>query len=222
MSIFVEKIEGQPGSNIKERVDKVISENFTQDLSHYHLSKLGAALDPDTKNAIDKLGGLKRFLEVNFKNYKLQAVDAAGLAYAIVRDGVAVVPPTKKFFFQRKLWNAFAYPDAPQKRFINTRTLEVGNAAQDVASDNDVVLEIPDALQVNSKVPGQKDAIYDHVLTWLKSNNLNPEDFVVSNAKGRDKIGQTILDLVIQALDKDQAKRLHLSLDIVQSLMRRP
>ncbi|RYG89101.1 MAG: hypothetical protein EON59_02140 [Alphaproteobacteria bacterium] len=117
-------------------------------------------------------------------------------------------------------WQAFADPLKPgMRRFYVPSTREVREAT---IAENEEWKEIPASLIREEGEPYAVKPIQAHIAEWLKDTAIELDGVVetIAERPARDS-GHTLLDLMIESLDKRQLQSVSLPLDVVATLAAR-
>lgn len=207
-------------ARIRERIKGLIERAFANGKPTYFLAQLGNELSDQDRKTLEHLTGTKvaRFVIDNFDYEVGRTGQHENILYLVAHDGNAAIPPEAVPRYNGRFWSAFKVPlNAGQKRFINIETFEFGPDAAAIAAQDAQVREItPDFLPRGEEVP-TSEQILKRIAGWLEAQELDQAAFLIQRRKRHRGQGD-LLSALINALDKDQLKRVSLPLDVVQTL----
>jgi len=124
--------------------------------------------------------------------------------------------------YNYRFWAAFSVPLAEGSRWLNVDDFTFKDI-KEKPEGND--LEIPSSLVAPEEAENRDALIKSNIATWLESNGLTQDRFIAKAAfdnKNTPAVGgKSLLDAVVQALDRRQLASTTLSLDVVAELLRR-
>jgi len=212
----------------------------------YLLSELGLALGDDLR-VLKKIGGYRlvefirdrltpRFqlvrLGVHANVYALTlapetSVDATIVAEEEVKtaDGTNVANKTERYHY--RFWAAFAVPLKSDVRHLDRRAFTFTDTTNDAPLPEGALL-IPAGLIPPSDMDNRDKAINENIKTWLTENQLSASEFLASS-KPLPRVmtvtsqtsGASLLEHMLDCLDRHQLQNTALTLDVVGALLRK-
>lgn len=204
----------------------------------YYVSALGIDLGPDLQKlkALTK-SGLAEFIASRLAGrYEVARMGVHGNILAVIPVGSEPPEPReaepsqtsqKRDKYHYRLWAAFSVPSSGETRWINMNDLTFVDLSRDDEQPADA-LEIPLDMVPPEEMPRRDDAIWDSVTRWLEDNELARERFLAPAHKPARTVSATssaalsttsLLESVLQALDRRQLQTTHLPLDVVATLL---
>lgn len=208
---------------IKGRIADLVNRRFANGASTYYLSQLGNDLGSD-RPLVERISRRKlaQFIKDEF-NFTIEITGQHRNILQIMRDGaatpVSAVPPR----YNRSFWAAFVIPlKEGERRFLNLGTLTFGPDKASVEAAGGEIREITADYVAQPETSGSPQCIAEQVQRWLTDQGLDPAPFLDQKRHAVRHARQSALDVLLEALDGDQLRRVHLPLDIVQALNARP
>ena len=203
----------------------------------YLLSKLGKDLGDDLhslKHLTEK--PLAQFLIDRFStDYSIVLTGTHNTVQALVRssDGAAslvdsIVEQAQSHQsvprYNYRFWAAFSVPLVGGRRFLNLRDFIFQDLDHEPPSGDFVEVESEFVVQEN--VVDRDARIRECIQRWLAQKGFSAEQFIAKPRQATERIshvagGRSILEAVIEALDRRQLANTSLPLDVVADLLRR-
>jgi hypothetical protein len=206
---------------IRKRIAEIVEGHFNTGKGHLFLAQLGSKLGQD-RVTLEKLTRMKlsQFVRSHL-SYEIGTTgEHKNVLYFVAHGKSAEAPDTPLPRYLPKFWAAFAVPltDA-HERHINLETLKFGPDVGDLQADGQDVRPI-DAKYISPRdASGSASDTAARILAWLHEQHLAGDRFVDTRKRHRDM--DTLLDVLLKALDIEQLKRISLPLDIVKALAER-
>lgn len=215
---------------------RVLAESALSSGRPYLLSKLGNDLGPDLKILKAQGTTLADFLRSQFEGeYAIVFTGQYQNIQALVRasgdagnaPGVhleVVGPPAEKkpSRFHYRFWSAFSVPQQEGVRYLNLDTL--------IFTDSNFPPDAPTVV-VESEYIAPADlvnrdaAILENIKSWSKKHDISLDRFLLQpasrKAAQRDGTSLSILEAMINALDKRQLASTTLTMEVVAELLRK-
>ncbi|PCG13289.1 hypothetical protein COA07_15115 [Sphingomonas adhaesiva] len=222
-SLMAKELDEQQAAevaSIRERIKDLIERAFAKGKPAYFLAQLGNELSDQDRKTLEHLTGTKvaRFVMDNFDYEVGRTGQHENILYLVAPHGNGAIRPELAPRYNGRFWAAFKIPlDAGEQRFINLETFEFGPDATAIAAQDAQVREIsPDFLPRGGEVPTSEE-ILKRIAGWLEAQKLDQAAFLIQRRK-RHRGQDDLLSALINALDKDQLKRVSLPLDVIQTL----
>lgn len=201
----------------------------------YLLSRLGKDLGDDLKRV--KIGygrSLGEFVSERLadeyavilmgEHRNIQAlVSASGPVFGTAPESSEAADEKRAPRYNYRFWAAFSVPLAEGRRWLNLDDFTFIDINEKPEGD---FLEIPYSLVAAEKAENRDAVIKSNISKWLESNRLSQDRFIakgpaVDNRSAPAFGAKTLLEAVVQALDRKQLAATTLSLDVVAELLRR-
>ena len=230
------RIEGEI-SRIEARIGRMAEEEISQ-AGYLLLSKLGASLGDDIKRIKSHTGmKLSDFITERLRDhYEVKEVLQYGRGIlAVFRPGVA--PETVGairsvdrandggFRYHHRFWGAFAVPAQGAQRFLDEREFTFRDAPADEVPPNGTMVITPDFITL-SEIENRDHVIGQNIERWLAASGWSRERVSakrvhnIVNSSIRPSSNRSLLDAVVEALDRRQLQSLTMPLDVVATLLR--
>lgn len=206
-------------TRIRSRVEALIKDHFATGKSTYYLSQLGNDLGEDDRKQLERLTHTKisQFVASTFDYEIGRSGQHQNILYLIASGGTAMSSEATPRYDSR-FWAAFREPlQEGERRFIDIETLEFRADAAQATTQTERVREI-DAqfLPKKTDIP-TADEILKRIEQWLSAQRLDKTPFMLKRRKQHSK-HESLLTILVNALDKDQLRRVNLPLDVIQAL----
>lgn len=128
--------------------------------------------------------------------------------------------------YHYRFWAAFSVPPTQDSRAIDLRTFTFRDAPADEDLDEHEA-RIDNCLIPAADTPNRDEAILASIRQWVESSGFAEERFFAPPAAERGHapasagVGTSLLELVLETLDKRQQQTTSLSLDVVGALLRK-
>ncbi|UCI08683.1 hypothetical protein [Mesorhizobium sp. B1-1-8] len=138
--------------------------------------------------------------------------------------GIETVPNAERGpRYNYRFWAAFSVPLEDGRRWFNLEDFTFKDVAQ---KPDDTYVEIPADLIAPAEAQERDTLIKANISKWLELQGLSRDRFIAVNKPSDGKepsaaAGRTLLEAVIQALDRKQLSSTNLSLDVVADLLRK-
>lgn len=206
-------------ARIQQRIKVLIENQFAKGKPSYFLSQLGNELGDEDRKLLESLTGKKisQFVADTF-NYAIgRSGQHDNILYLIAPEG-APAPAGPAPRYNNRFWAAFKVPTADgERRFIDIETFEFAPDAIELSAPEERVREIDSQYLPKVGDAPTTDEILTYINQWLSAQKLDQGPFLAQRRKHNWK-QETILTSMINALDKDQLKRVILPLDVIQTL----
>jgi DNA primase len=206
-------------ARIRERIDALITAHFGKGAPCYYLSQLGNELGEDRK-LLEKLTRMKvsQFVAKEFGFEIGRTGTHQNVLYLVAPGGGAEPPPVAAPRYNSRFWTAFAVPlPEGERRYIELAEFEFGTDAEALAASGGEVREITADFLTKVDQPRTPAQIAERITAWLETQKLDVADFLLQKRR-RAREGNSLLDRLLSALDKEQLKRTNLPLDVIRSL----
>lgn len=193
------------------------------------ISKLGIALGPKlraVKAATDLTLGQyietrlsDRYILVDIKN-NTKAIWPRGTPYvrSHQEDSGKTITRSTTPRFQPDLWQAFALPIRQGRRFYDPTTDTVFGSEEE---PQEGWIEIPKSRIRSPGATYNVKEIYTNIKAWITENNLDASRFYApATPSSKNEASASVLDLMINALDKRQLQNITLPMDVIAALVR--
>lgn len=232
---------GQRIAAIKRFVVDMANDAWNADGKALLLARLGQALAKHGYNLKEELRGerLAAFVTRELANeVRILTSPSDSLVQGLIPAGKELEADVSRYFertgdasrdfagsrvlFNRKLWAAFSRPLRqglvravelkPEVRFFDIE--ESGTSGRLVIPED---LIVPFADSFSSERNGR---IYQNILKWVTDNGIDPElvHAKVSGTEPHSTCSESILSLLLEALDRSELERIAMPLDIVAKL----
>jgi hypothetical protein len=223
-------------AEIENKIRSLVESNLISG-QPYLLSKLGKDLGADLyalKRLTEKT--LAPFLKDRFSaEYSIVGTGAHSNVQALVRGSGRVhdaanvnIEQTRSTKnaprYNYRFWAAFSVPLSRGRRFLNLRDFTFQDSTQEPLSGE--YREVEQAFIVQEDAENRDTHIQENIQRWLSEKGLLPEHFFAKPRPSTEKIahgvrGRSILEAVIEALDRRQLANTSMSLDVIAELLRR-
>ena len=210
---------------IERQIEALIDDRISEGKPAF-ISAIGIALKGDLAR-LKVLSGLSLsdYLRQNLGD-RYDLVQAKPNTYALWPKGQPFIPLTHSKVssavtrgpdYLTWFWSAFATPiDDGEERYYDPRTHSIVTE-----SVNDDVIAISADLMRKADEPFNARLIHDRIEQWLASHKLNKKDFEDRSAPlARPNQTRTVLDAMVDCLDKRQLQGISISMDVVATLSR--
>lgn len=233
----------ESGSSLKALIDKVeaLCEAGLNAAKPYLVSSLGLELGDDLQQlkSLTKMN-LAEFIRTHLgEKYEIARLGEHNNVLAVVEKGSE--PPTlvrhdgdhpidsqgrPKFHY--RLWAAFSVPPTHPYRVLNLVDLTFNDVSEKPADLEEDQYIIPLDKVPSAEAPRRDDVIYENLNGWLKGQQLVPSRFYARNDRpSKQKILKqgglqrgSLLEALLQCLDRKQLQNTSLTLDVVEALHR--
>jgi hypothetical protein len=214
---------------------------------HYLLSELGAALGDDL--AALKLLTRKKlvdFVRERFEGrFEVVSIGVHRSIYAVIPAGQALVEEAPKTTseknggvverqprgqrFHYRFWAAFSVPLSAPIRYLDPTDFTFNDGEPEEGAANGALTITPEYI-APADAENRDQLVISNINKWIGINGLKKDRFLApvrSEESGRSsnlvasQAGISVLELVIDALDRRQLQTTSLSLDVVAALLRK-
>ncbi|MGC5799459.1 hypothetical protein [Sphingomonas sp. NFX23] len=213
--------EGQKAEvvRIRARIATLIEGHFATGKPAYYLSQLGNQIGEADRKLLENLTHKKmsQFVADAF-DYKIgRSGQHDNILYLIAPAGT-VVPPVATPRYNSRFWAAFKVPlQEGERRFIDIETFDFAADAAQLATQDDTIREIDAKFLPKGSDIAMPDVILGRIAEWLDAQGLDQGPFLIQRNRQHSK-QESLLTALINALDKDQQKRVSLPLDVIKTL----
>lgn len=219
MSTELDESQKAEVARVRSRIETLVEGHFATGKPAYFLSQLGNQLGDEDRKLLESLTHTKisQFVADAF-DYKIgRSGQHKNILYLIAPEGTAV-PPVAAPRYNSRFWAAFKAPLAEgERRFIDIETLDFAADAGQFGSHGDTIREIDAKFLPKGSDVATPDVILSRIAAWLDAQRLDQGPFLVQRNKQHSK-QESLLTALINALDKDQLKRVSLPLDVIETL----
>jgi hypothetical protein len=199
----------------------------------YLVSALGIDLGKDLSrlkeiSGISLTAFIRRHLSEKVQLIRLGAhsnVDALIAREAALSDLTNI--PLGQPRYNRRFWAAFLVPPAGRRRLLDLADFTFNDddhETQDVPTGK---IPIDQAYIVHYEVADRNDIVKTHIESWLAAHNLSADRFLQQKSSPepasvctKTRTGSSVLEAMIEALDRRQLQTTQLSLDVVAALLK--
>lgn len=227
-------IDGDELARLDSKI-RSLAQAYLADGRPYLLSRLGKDLGDDLRLVKIEYGrSLGEYVSERLsdeysvilmgQHKNIQAlVSASESLYATALEKVEATDGKRGPRYNYRFWAAFSVPRTEDPRWLDLDDFTFKDSKVKPEGD---FLEIPSAFVAPAEADNRDALIKGNIAKWLDSVGL-PEERFIAKAPAADSRsaagvgGRTLLEAVVQALDRKQLASTTLSLDVVAELLRR-